>query len=328
MTCSSKRHKNKEGGKYENQQRYISKVCPNSVKFNQFWGQNTDLIAPFEKFKLLAVTGGVPRYLEEIRPDLSAEQNLLSLCYHPSGILFNEFERIFSDLFAKRNQIYKKIVRQIADGHTTLEKLHASLDKSRGGDLSNYLEELVEAGFVQRDGGWNFARQSKKRQSTYRISDNYVRFYLKYIEPHRDRIVAGRMKALPRGWKTIMGLQFENLVCNNAATIDRLLGLAPNEVVWSGPYIQNCTSRQRGCQIDYLIQTEHRVLYLCQVKFSEQPIPYSVVEESQEQASRLSIPRSYSLRHVLIHVNGVSERLENDSFFSHIIDFGQLLSLC
>jgi hypothetical protein len=40
---------------------------------NKFWGSRT--ISSYEKFKILCVTGGVPRYLEEIQPEQTAEQN-------------------------------------------------------------------------------------------------------------------------------------------------------------------------------------------------------------------------------------------------------------
>ncbi len=293
---------------------------------SQFWGANQDLIAPYEKFKLLAITGGVPRYLQEIRPDLSAEQNLLSLCFQPSGILFKEFERIFSDLFSSRNQTYKEIVRQIANGQTTISKIAKGMGRAKGGDFSRYLDELIEAGFVSRDGGWLPESRKETRKSHYRISDNYVRFYLKYIEPYHDRIQAGHMQALPKGWTSIMGLQFENLVCNNSSILLEHLGISPNDVVWSGPFWQASNARTQGCQVDYLIQTEHRVFYLCEVKFLEQPIPFSIVNQVKDKVNRLAVPRGFSQRFVLIHVNGVAERVEHDPLFSSIIDFGQLLN--
>ncbi len=75
-----------------------------------------------------------------------------------------------------------------------------------------------------------------------------------------------------------MGLQFENLVCNNATSLCRTLGLSEDEVVWSGPYFQAPAARRKGCQIDYLIQSKYRVLYICEVKFSEREVPYSVIK--------------------------------------------------
>ena len=41
---------------------------------NAFWHPKEKRIAAFEKFKLLSITGGVPRYLEEITPELSCRE--------------------------------------------------------------------------------------------------------------------------------------------------------------------------------------------------------------------------------------------------------------
>ena len=43
---------------------------------------------------ILSVIGGVPRYLEEIKSDLSAEDNIKNLCFKTSGILSHEFDDI------------------------------------------------------------------------------------------------------------------------------------------------------------------------------------------------------------------------------------------
>lgn len=292
---------------------------------NEFWGTSLSQINPYEKFKILAITGGIPRYLEEIRTGLSAEQNILQLCYQSTGILFNEFEQIFSDLFAKRNHIYKELVCQVANGRYTLTEIVESLGRTKSGDFSEYLDELVEAGFLARDTGWNIGHFREERPSHYRVCDNYVRFFLKYIEPYKNRILSGRITSLPQGWKSIMGLQFENLVCNNADSLLRALAIAPDDVVWSGPYIQIPGTRRQGCQIDYLIHTKHRVLYVCEIKFSDREIPFSVAKEINEKSKRLKVPKGFSIRFVLIHVNGISEQIEQEESISNIINFGEFL---
>lgn len=55
---------------------------------NKFW-PIFQRISSFEKFKTLSVTGGVPKYLEEINPKMPAEENIKNLCFEPSGLLFN-----------------------------------------------------------------------------------------------------------------------------------------------------------------------------------------------------------------------------------------------
>ncbi len=292
---------------------------------NEFWGSNRDQIAPYEKFKILSVIGGVPRYLEEIRTDSSAEKNLYTMAYRPTGILFNDFDRIFSDLFQKRALIYKEIISHMSYGAPTMEELVSSLGRTKGGDMSNYLEELEESGFVKREIQWDFKNARELRLGRYRVWDNYIRFYLKYIQPYYNRIKEEKVSGLPKGWSSLMGLQFENLVLKNSLSIYRLLGLSVDEVVWSGPYFQSAGYHKKSCQIDFLIQTKYNVLYLCEVKFSEKEISSEIIPEVLQKAEKLIIPRGFSYRFVLICVNGVNPKIEEKDFFSHIIDFSQLL---
>src|SRR3990167_5897184 len=70
---------------------------------NQFWTGKSAHISAYEKLKILSVTGGIPRYLEEIKPQLSAEENIKQMCFVKGGPLVNEFDEIFSDIFSKRS---------------------------------------------------------------------------------------------------------------------------------------------------------------------------------------------------------------------------------
>lgn len=45
-----------------------------------------------------------------------------------------------------------------------------------------------------------------------------------------------------------------------------------------------------------------------------------IIKEMKEKIKKLKVPRCFSTRPVLIHVNGVDER-----YFDKVIDFGQLL---
>lgn len=56
-------------------------------------------------------------------------------------------------------------------------------------------------------------------------------------------------------------------------------------------------------------------------------IGVSVIEEVEEKIKRLLFPKGFSCRPVLIHVNGVSEEVLEQDFFSNIIDMSQFLSV-
>ena len=299
------------------------KELPLSV-CDQFWGKQSKHVSAYEKFKILSVTGGVPRYLEEIRPELTAEQNILQWSFHPEGILFHEFDRIFSDLFSKRSGIYQTIVEKLAYGSADFNQLCDMLNYQKSGVLSDYLEDLIETGYIARDYTWHLKTGKLSSLSRYRLCDNYLRFYLRYILPNKARIEKGRMLSVP-AWHAIMGLQFENLVINNFRLLDNVLGIRSEEIIYDNPFFKKPTKMQLGCQIDYLIQTQFNTLYVCEIKFSTDAISVEVIKEVQEKIARLKIPKGYSIRPVLIHVNGVTPAVTESDFFAHVIAFGDFL---
>ena len=297
---------------------------------NAFWRPKEKRITAYEKFKFLSVTGGVPLYLERMKPDLPAEQNIRDLCFTRGGLLVREFDEIFSDLFSRKNASHKEIVKCLANGPKDLGQICKELKKKVSGTYSHHLDDLVKAGFVQRDFTWNLVDGQESKLSVYRLSDNYLRFYLKYIAPSHSKIEKGAFTnaALTRlpAWESIMGLQFENIVTHNRKTIWNLLNLSPEEIVMDGHFFQNSTKKQPGCQIDYMIQTKFHSLFLCEIKFSKSPIGFKIIKEMETKRNRIKIPKFCSIRPVLIHVNGVEESVLDEGYFDKIIDFGQLLN--
>jgi hypothetical protein len=291
---------------------------------NEFWNSEQDRVSAFDKLKVLSVIGGVPRYLEEILPNQSAEINIQKLCFRKEGFLFNEFERIFSDLFSNRSAIYKIIVERLAEGLCELKDIYTALKVEKSGVISGYMDDLVTAGFVSQDFTWHLKTGRDSKLSHYRLKDNYLRFYLKYIEPNKKKIARQGLKFLPQ-WQSTIGLQFENLVLSNRKTIQHILRIDSSEIVNDNPFFQRKSKNRSGCQVDYMIQTKFRTCYLCEIKFCSQEITKSVIVEVKQKIRSLTLPKNISIRPVLIHVNGVTDGVLESEYFSQIIDFGKLL---
>ncbi|MEN8237534.1 MAG: ATP-binding protein [Pseudomonadota bacterium] len=296
---------------------------------NKFWGGSGSRVSTYEKLKVLSVTGGIPRYLEELKPTLSAEENIKDFCFVKGGILVNEFDEIFSDLFSTRSSTYKRIVKALANGPMEVKEVCRKLGISQTGYISQHLDDLVKSGFISRDYTWNIKSGEDSRLSHFRLSDNYLRFYLKYVEKNRAKIendeFSWRSLASLPGWEIIMGYQFENLVLKNRKIIKERLGLQADEVIADNPFFQRKTAKFPGCQIDYLIQTKFGGLYVCEIKFSKNPILPTIIPKMQDKLNRLHNPKGFSYRPVLIHVNGVHEDVINSGYFAMIINFSELL---
>jgi uncharacterized protein len=296
-----------------------------------FWGKAANNISSFEKLKLLAVTGGVPKYLEEIDPTLSAEENIRQLCFRKGGLLVDEFDHLFSNIFQRRSALYQEIVKKLTYGSKESVQLATELGIKFSGLFSEYLEELAFSGFIRRDYTWHIKTGQDSKLSKFRLSDNYVRFYLRYIEKSRTKIDRGgfefkSLMSLPE-WNTIMGLQFENLILNNRKLLHSSLGISQEDIISENPFYQTRTTKQPGCQIDYMIETRFNTLYICEIKFSKNPIGPEVINEVQNKIDHMSRPKGFSCRPVLIHVNGVSDDIIDSSYFASIVDVGDYLRL-
>lgn len=293
----------------------------------KFWSSGAQIVSPIEILKVLSVTGGVPRYLEEINPKESAERNIKRLCFDPSSVLFNEFDIIFNDIFSTRAKIYRDIVLQLKNRNLGAKEIAEALGQGQNGDLTEYLHDLQLAGFISRDYLWDLKGKAKSL-SKYRIKDNYLRFYLKYIFPNKDKIEKGlyefRSLSSLLNWDSIVGLQFENLVLHNIKKIIELLSIDTDDLVNAAPFVQTKTKQRDACQIDLLILCKYNSIYLCEVKFREK-IGSEVIQEVQRKIERLKKPKNVSVRPVLIYAGTLSDALEKSSFFTETIDVSELL---
>ena len=292
-----------------------------------FWRKAAERVDDRTIFDILSITGGIPRYLEEIDPGLSADENILRMCFTSSGTLFKDFNEIFSQVFGEDAVVKRSILECLAEGPMTGVEIANKLKRASNGHFTGQLHELELAGFVAADKGINPLTGKRSRIDRYRIRDNYTRFYLRYIGPHMEEIANGsyRFSGLERlpGWNTVMGLQFENLIVNHAMEIVPHLHLGGAIVTSAAPYRHERTSKGGGCQIDLLIQTA-RSAYVVEVK-RQGHVGMEVEEQVSEKLRRLPIRKGLSLHPVLVYLGDLEGEVEGDGFFDAIIPASKLL---
>ena len=220
----------------------------------------------------------------------------------------------------------------MADGPKSGAELATAIDVGRNGRLSRILRELAEGGFISSDVGKNPETGAECRVGKYRLRDNYTRFYLKYIAEHKGEIERGvfrymSLEHLP-GWNTIMGLQFENLVVNNAMELVPFLGLGNSIVLSAAPYRHEKLSRdgeKHGCQIDLLVQTA-RTAYVVEVK-RKKSIGVEIEDEVESKIKRLPLRKGVSARPVLVYDGELDGAVEGNGYFEAIVPARKLLGL-
>ena len=295
----------------------------------KFWGDAADRVDLREIADVLSVTGGVPRYLEEIDPGLPAAENVRRMAFLANSLLRTDFDEMFTDVVTRQPRLSAKILRALVGAPMNLAEISSSLGMERGGKVTSALEELSEAGLVAADGGLNPATGGKARDRRYRISDNYSRFYLRYIEPSKDAIDSGTHSFVSLdsldGWETVMGLAFENLVVNNLRELIGPLHLGRSLITSAAPWRRAKSKDGKGVQVDLLIQTRRSI---CVVEVKRQhEIGREVIDEVAAKVEKIPRRAGVSVRTALVYEGHLAPIVEADGYFDAIVPFRLLLGL-
>ncbi len=296
--------------------------CRELLDLQGFKGSDLDF------FKVLSVSGGVPWYLEQIQTHQNADENIKRLCFEKNGLLVHEFDRIFNDLFSSRGEVYKKIITSLSRGMKTRAALQKAMAYPLSGTLSHHLKALEICGFVSKHPDWSLKTGKPGKLTLYRLSDNYLRFYIHYIQPNLTKIEQGSFSEVPLsslpGWEPMLGFQLENLLLKNRGLLYQALGIHVQDVVMDNPYFQKPSGRKKGCQIDYLIHMHSNTLFVCEVKMRRRELGLEVIDAMKAKIASLSLPKGFGVSPVLFHLGPVSDALLNSSYFYRIVDVSDL----
>ncbi len=296
--------------------------CRKLLNLQGFKGSDLDF------FKILSVTGGIPWYLEQIQSHQSADENIKRLCFEKNGLLVQEFDRIFNDLFTSRGEVYKKIIKTLSQGMKDRSTLQKAISYSQSGTLSHHLKALEICGFVSKHPDWSLKTGKPGKSILYRLSDNYLRFYIHYIEPNLTKIEQGSFAEAPLsslpGWEPMLGFQLENLLLKNRPLLYKALGIHSQDIVMDNPYFQKASGRKKGCQIDYLIHMHSNTLFICEVKMRRRELGLEVIDAMKNKVNSLTFPKGFGISPVLFHLGPVSDALLSSRYFYRIIDIADL----
>jgi len=229
--------------------------------------------ATFDRYQIVQlymVMGGVPFYLSQVDPKLSAAQNIDRLCFTESGILRAEFDNLYHSLFQKAErhvQIIEALSKK-AKGLSREDLLKAS-KMPNGGGTTRILRELEESHFIRKYRAFG----KKDKNSIYQLTDFYSLFYLRWIKDYnpsdRDYWISQLDTPNQNIWA---GYAFEQVCLEHISKIKQGLsigGMKTETSAWSG---KTDTS---GAQIDLLIDRADRVINICEMKFSIDPFVIS-----------------------------------------------------
>jgi AAA+ ATPase superfamily predicted ATPase len=135
-----------------------------------------------------AILGGIPAYLEWLRPEKSLSANLREVILAPGSLFVAEPELLLYDEL-REPRVYDAILQAIGGGAHALDDIanSALIGKTH---LSAYLGRLQELRLVERRLPATVppARRRISRLGRYHIADPFLRFYFSFVAPRRDEL--------------------------------------------------------------------------------------------------------------------------------------------
>lgn len=140
-----------------------------------------------DRLRAYAVYGGSPAYLQTIHPENSLETNILDTILERGAPLYDEVRFVLQqELREPRN--YFAVLQAIASGNTRQNEIKQATGLE---SITPYLETLQQLHLVERTVPVTDAQPHKSRRGIYRLKDNYVRFWFRFVFPNRSLLERG-----------------------------------------------------------------------------------------------------------------------------------------
>ncbi|MFC7076817.1 ATP-binding protein [Haloarcula halophila] len=254
-----------------------------------------------------SITGGTPMYLTLFDYQQSLTENIRDQVLSPSAVLYNEPE------FLLRTELrnparYMSILEAVALGHTTPNEI-AGATGIDVGPLSKYLQTLRRLRLIDREVPVT-ATDKKSKRSRYRVADEFLRFWFRYVEPNRSSI------------EEAPGVVYDGTIAPDLPThVATTFEDICQEAIWEGirrgdfePYSEVGRWWYGEDEIDIvgLAPADDRIL-LAECKWTTDPVGKPLVESLRAKAPNVRWgPEDRDERFVLFSKSGFIDGLEDD----------------
>ncbi|MEM0991784.1 MAG: ATP-binding protein [Bacteroidota bacterium] len=257
---------NDKGGLHNRVTQYLPLKAFNLLETEQFLQARNIKVSRYQVVQIYMVLGGIPYYLDLLKPSQSIPQNIDRLCFDINGFLRDEFERLYKSLFDKAER-HIAVVKALASKWKGLNRKDIAKLTGLGnsGSLTRVLRELEKSAFIQTY--YPFGR--KKKGSIYRLTDNFSLFYLKFMAQKglNHQRTAFLKLFTEQKYRIWCGYAFENTCFIHYRQIAKALGIAMIVHEFSSFQYQG-DDEYDGMQIDLLVARADGIINLCEVKFA------------------------------------------------------------
>lgn len=264
-----------------------------------------------EKLIAYGVLGGIPAYLNQFALRSSnysqrmLEQHIKSELLTPQGYLFDEVNFLLRTEL-REPRTYASLLHAIAGGATRLNEISQRVGLSPT-DVNKYLNVLRELELVKRETRVTERAPQKSKRGLYKIEDNYVKFWFRFVLPNRSLIESGNIDLVYQQMiipylSQYMGEIFEG-ICRQYIRHywQEKLKVAPKKI---GGYWES------NLEVDILTENVDGSHWFGECKWWNAPVGENVLNHLIENVSKVPNQWQRNPRYILFSANGFTDALK------------------
>jgi AAA+ ATPase superfamily predicted ATPase len=156
------------------------------------------------------ISGGIPKYAELLMDGgaLNSEA-MLKMAVSPDSPFLNEARELLVSEFGRDYGVYFSILQLIAQGKNSQSEIDSIIGKNTGAYLANLERDFSLIAKIKP-----LFSKPESRNSRWKIGDQYLRFWFRFIYPYQSLIETGQtgllLKLVKKNYKQYSGLVLED----------------------------------------------------------------------------------------------------------------------
>ena len=265
-----------------------------------------------------SITGGVPKYMEFFSDGQPLYEQIKENVLSKNGFLYEEPNFLLTDGVQVPTN-YFSIIKVIADGNHKLGTIAGILGLETSA-LTPYLKTLSELGFIEKQVPVTEKNAEKTRKGLYFISDNFLRFWFRYVYPYKGELELDNMQIsldeLDKDFKEkFVAFAYEDICKEIFARLcsDKAIDFTPSKI---GSYWLN--DKSGNTQIDVMaVDTVNKRLFAGECKYHNQPIDadvyFELVKKVDNSSEIKSAFKGYTVIYGVFSKSGFTSRMTDIS---------------
>lgn len=265
-----------------------------------------------------SITGGVPKYMEFFSDRQPLYEQIKENVLSKNGFLYEEPNFLLTDEVQVPTN-YFSIIKVIADGNHKLGTIAGILGLETSA-LTPYLKTLSELGFIEKQVPVTEKNAEKTRKGLYFISDNFLRFWFRYVYPYKGELEIDNMQIsldeLDKDFKEkFVAFAYKDICKEIFARLcsDKAIEFTPSKI---GSYWLN--DKSGNTQIDVMaVDTVNKRLFAGECKYHNQPVDadvyFELVKKVDNSAEIKSAFKGYTVIYGVFSKSGFTSRMTDIS---------------